>query len=189
MTSKKDKLAQSSTRLKAGFVKLEGEAKPQTDHPANLNNYRDRGYYEVAIEDLQPDPNHRTAGDIRFLHRLFLNRNFYGNDGACVSEQQSHINGLLRQLPCCGIRRVASSYIACTWLRTAGAAVVHGFYENLPLPDAFPGVRLRHHVRLHSSGAGSGNISQGQLPVHAELILFFSLKKTSLGIVSAGICI
>lgn len=57
MTSKKDKLAQSSTRLKAGFVKLEGEAKPQTDHPANLNNYRDRGYYEVAIEDLQPDPN------------------------------------------------------------------------------------------------------------------------------------
>ena len=61
MTSSKDKkakLAGSTTRLKQGLIKVNGESQPQQNHPASASNqYRDRGYYEIGIDDVQTDPN------------------------------------------------------------------------------------------------------------------------------------
>lgn len=56
MTTKKDKLAQSGTRLKAGLDNLGKSSTQVKEHPASPNQqYRDRGFYIVAVDDLQPD--------------------------------------------------------------------------------------------------------------------------------------
>lgn len=56
MTTKKDKLAQSGTRLKAGLDNLGKSSAQVKEHPASPNQqYRDRGFYVVAVDDLQPD--------------------------------------------------------------------------------------------------------------------------------------